>query len=106
MSVELWTWSRSRIGFGRLDQSLRRAPFPSRHACTSALSRESLAANRPSWGEHTPSVKGWVAFSDLHVSPRTLPQALEVLKTVHTVARDGDLGVLFLVRAPYSSRIF
>lgn len=38
----------------------------------------------------------WVAFSDLHCSPRTLDTCLQVLRAVHDTARAHDAGILFL----------
>lgn len=47
----------------------------------------------PSW-ETPPSQ--WIVFSDLHVTPRTLPVCLEVLKKVRDEAASRSAGVLFL----------
>ena len=40
--------------------------------------------------------KGWVVFSDLHVSRKTKDIALETLKYVHSIASKENRGILFL----------
>jgi len=51
------------------------------------------APRGPHW-ETPPSQ--WIVFSDLHVTPRTLPVCLEVLKKVRDEAASRSAGVLFL----------
>ncbi len=51
------------------------------------------APRGPSWD--TPPFQ-WIVFSDLHVTPRTLPVCLEVLKRVRDEAAARSAGVLFL----------
>jgi hypothetical protein len=51
------------------------------------------APRGPSW-DTRPSK--WIVFSDLHVTPRTLPVCLEVLKKVREEAAARSAGVLFL----------
>ena len=40
--------------------------------------------------------KGWVVFSDVHVSRKTKDIALETLKHVHAIAANENRGILFL----------
>lgn len=42
------------------------------------------------------SVDKWVVFSDLHVTPATLPTCMRVLERVHQEALDRRAGILFL----------
>lgn len=46
-------------------------------------------------GDAWSQVNGWVVFSDLHVSTRTLPVCLEVLRRVHREATERNAGVEF-----------
>jgi hypothetical protein len=42
---------------------------------------------------------GWVVFSDLHMSQRTMGVALQTLQRVHQEAKERAAGVLFLGEA-------
>ena len=42
------------------------------------------------------AVRDWVVFSDLHVSERSLDTSLEVLRSVHAVAKRRSGGLIFL----------
>ncbi|KAF8071319.1 hypothetical protein HT031_001402 [Scenedesmus sp. PABB004] len=48
------------------------------------------------------AARGWVVFSDLHVSTKTVDTALQVLRVVHRAAADRGAGVLFL-GAPHAA---
>jgi hypothetical protein len=39
---------------------------------------------------------GWVVFSDLHMSQKTMGVALQTLQRVHQEAKERAAGVLFL----------
>ena len=47
-------------------------------------------------GEKHALCKRWVVFSDLHVSRKTAPVAMQVLRAVHETALERDAGIVFL----------
>jgi hypothetical protein len=55
-------------------------------------------APKDSWLQrHSPELpQQWLAFSDLHVSPKTLGTCLQVLERVHEEASRRGAGILFL----------
>ena len=48
------------------------------------------------WNRRWEDVERWIAFSDLHVSRRTIDTCIKVLRKVHEEAMDRNAGVLFL----------
>ena len=77
------------------------AARPARAACATSAGAESPpAAPVVEWDTPPPAgwetIPRWLVFSDLHVSPRTLPYSLEVLQTVLRLARERQAGILFL----------
>ena len=66
--------------------------IPDLHFWSPTSSSSSSATT--SWSSSPPS--RWVLFSDLHVTPRTLPICLDVLRRVRDEAAARSAGVLFL----------
>ena len=60
-----------------------------------------LQSNVPQ-GAHWDSLKTWVVFSDLHVSPKTAEVACQVLQRVREEAHTRNAGVLFLGKPLHS----
>lgn len=53
-----------------------------------------LALGRPKSEAPWSDVLSWVVFSDLHLSKRSLPVCLEILRLVHATARERGAGAL------------
>lgn len=60
---------------------------------TVSVDLQRWAPRGPVW--ETPPSR-WVIFSDLHVSPRTLPVCMQILRHVHATATERSAGVAFL----------
>ncbi|CAL6334677.1 unnamed protein product [Bathycoccus prasinos] len=78
----------------RFPLSVSRFRSQRRDILTTAMSSSSSS---PSLDDNKAlKTKGWVVFSDLHVSRKTKDIALETLKYVHHIASNENRGILFL----------
>eukprot|EP00236_Picocystis_salinarum_P001690 CAMPEP_0183827234 /NCGR_PEP_ID=MMETSP0807_2-20130328/2138_1 /TAXON_ID=88271 /ORGANISM="Picocystis salinarum, Strain CCMP1897" /LENGTH=1066 /DNA_ID=CAMNT_0026072391 /DNA_START=63 /DNA_END=3263 /DNA_ORIENTATION=- len=60
------------------------------------LAESAASGGAGTWNRRWEDVERWIAFSDLHVSRRTIETCAKVLQKVHEEAMDRNAGVLFL----------